>query len=292
MPAPIRLSSFVRATAKAQSSVFWIKPTRTTLQRNLVISARPLNLTGQLETTNKRTFAFSPSSSLSVVSHPALLFLRPYHVSIHALEQRRASDSTVDHIHNHDSEDKDTTKAQPAIDDDIQHQHKNPMPPNLDPKARLLIGFTCTVCNHRSHKTMSKHAYQHGVVIMQCDGCKNRHLIADNLGWFKNGGVNVEDLVKEKGETVKKLSRDYQLIKDGSTAGVDGTTSKDASIDPSLSSGGGESREKTETELALEKASEGMLEWVPKEILQFEEEKMQKARELVKDTPPLVEKKE
>ncbi|ORZ07997.1 DNL zinc finger-domain-containing protein, partial [Lobosporangium transversale] len=69
---------------------------------------------------------------------------------------------------------------------------------------RLLIGFTCTVCNHRSHKTMSKHAYNHGVVIMQCDHCKNRHLIADHLGWFKTRGVTVEDLVKEHGETVRK----------------------------------------------------------------------------------------
>ncbi|KAI7816279.1 DNL zinc finger-domain-containing protein, partial [Gamsiella multidivaricata] len=69
---------------------------------------------------------------------------------------------------------------------------------------RMLIGFTCTVCNNRSHKTMSKHAYNHGVVLMQCDHCKNRHLIADHLGWFKNGGVTVEDLVKERGETVQK----------------------------------------------------------------------------------------
>ncbi|KAI8604166.1 DNL zinc finger-domain-containing protein, partial [Dissophora ornata] len=78
----------------------------------------------------------------------------------------------------------------------------------------MLIGFTCTVCNNRSHKTMSKHAYEHGVVIIQCDHCKNRHLIADHLGWFRTGGVTVEDLVKERGETVQKLAKGYQLVKD------------------------------------------------------------------------------
>jgi protein import protein ZIM17 len=37
----------------------------------------------------------------------------------------------------------------------------------------------------------------------------DRHLIADNLGWFKNqdgsdGGKTVEDFVRAKGENVKK----------------------------------------------------------------------------------------
>ncbi|KAK9727375.1 hypothetical protein K7432_001907 [Basidiobolus ranarum] len=72
--------------------------------------------------------------------------------------------------------------------------------------GRLLIGFTCKVCKHRQHKFMSKMAYTQGVVLIQCDGCQNRHLIADNLGWFREGGVNVEDLMKEQGEDVQKLT--------------------------------------------------------------------------------------
>ncbi|KAJ2159509.1 hypothetical protein GGF46_002965 [Coemansia sp. RSA 552] len=72
-------------------------------------------------------------------------------------------------------------------------------------EARLLIGFTCKVCNHRQHKTMSKQAYQKGVVLIQCDSCKNRHLIADNLGWFRDSRVDVEQLMREKGEEVRRL---------------------------------------------------------------------------------------
>ncbi|ORX93772.1 zf-DNL-domain-containing protein [Basidiobolus meristosporus CBS 931.73] len=72
--------------------------------------------------------------------------------------------------------------------------------------GRLLIGFTCKVCNHRQYKFMSKMAYTKGVVLIQCDGCQNRHLIADNLGWFRDGGVNVEDLMKEQGEDIQKLT--------------------------------------------------------------------------------------
>jgi hypothetical protein len=80
----------------------------------------------------------------------------------------------------------------------------------LDPKHQLLIGFTCKVCEVRSHHVMSKHAYTKGVVLIQCPDCKNRHLIADNLGWFRDTKVNVEDLVKEKGEGIRKVVVDEQ----------------------------------------------------------------------------------
>ncbi|KAJ2797195.1 hypothetical protein H4R21_004418 [Coemansia helicoidea] len=53
---------------------------------------------------------------------------------------------------------------------------------------------------------MSKQAYQSGVVLMRCDGCKNRHLIADNLGWFRDKRVNIEDLMREKSEEVRRLT--------------------------------------------------------------------------------------
>jgi hypothetical protein len=35
-------------------------------------------------------------------------------------------------------------------------------------------------------------------------------LIADNLGWFQDEKTNVEDLVKEKGEAIRKVVVDEQ----------------------------------------------------------------------------------
>lgn len=76
----------------------------------------------------------------------------------------------------------------------------------------------------------TKQAYHKGIVIIECPGCNNRyvsslhitswsnvqcrHLIADNLGWFKDDrtddGVlrNIEDMMRQKGETVKRGRQD------------------------------------------------------------------------------------
>ncbi|KAI0358253.1 zf-DNL-domain-containing protein [Trametes cingulata] len=79
------------------------------------------------------------------------------------------------------------------------------------PEQRLSLTFTCTVeaCHTRSTHQFTRRSYERGIVIVQCPGCKNRHLIADHLGWFKESTKDgklktVEDLVRAKGEKVKR----------------------------------------------------------------------------------------
>lgn len=76
--------------------------------------------------------------------------------------------------------------------------------------GKLLLKFTCKKCDSKNSKTISKHAYTKGVVIVRCDGCSNNHLIADNLNWFTdmNGKKNIEDIMAEKGEKVRKFEGD------------------------------------------------------------------------------------
>lgn len=44
---------------------------------------------------------------------------------------------------------------------------------------KLSITFTCTVegCGERSTHEFTKHAYEKGIVLVQCPGCKNRYCI-------------------------------------------------------------------------------------------------------------------
>ena len=40
------------------------------------------------------------------------------------------------------------------------------------------------------------------MVLLRCGGCDNLHLIADNQGWFRDEKVNIQDILREKGEQV------------------------------------------------------------------------------------------
>ncbi|KAI1124628.1 DNL zinc finger-domain-containing protein [Nemania abortiva] len=72
----------------------------------------------------------------------------------------------------------------------------------LEPHYELT--FTCVPCAHRSTHVVSKQGYHKGSVLITCPGCRNRHVISDNLNIFGDRNITVEDLLREKGQLVKK----------------------------------------------------------------------------------------
>jgi hypothetical protein len=87
------------------------------------------------------------------------------------------------------------------------------LPGALKGGKKLAIVFTCTVCNTRSAKQFTEQAYKHGVVMVLCPGCNNRHLIADNLDMFddEKGGYSIEKGMAKIGQNVTKVTNDNVL---------------------------------------------------------------------------------
>ena len=73
---------------------------------------------------------------------------------------------------------------------------------------KVKLGYFCKVCQRRSTKNISKHAYTYGVVIVACPGCETNHLIIDNVGWFKNskGLRNIEDVIAANVGNITKIT--------------------------------------------------------------------------------------
>ncbi|KAI9171465.1 hypothetical protein HJFPF1_00948 [Paramyrothecium foliicola] len=72
--------------------------------------------------------------------------------------------------------------------------------------AYYQLSFTCVPCGHRSHHNISKQGYHHGSTLITCPSCRNRHVISDHLNIFGDRKITVEDLMREKGQLIKRGS--------------------------------------------------------------------------------------
>ena len=66
-----------------------------------------------------------------------------------------------------------------------------------------VIMFTCGVCDNKLARKFTKKAYHEGVVIIRCDSCDNNHLISDNLGWFEDKPINIQQIMDQQGKKHK-----------------------------------------------------------------------------------------
>ncbi|CAN8099168.1 unnamed protein product [Discula destructiva] len=97
----------------------------------------------------------------------------------------------------------------------------SPPPPNTPKQPSYELTFTCVPCGSRSAHTISKQGYHHGSILITCPSCRNRHVISDHLQIFGPDKITVEELVKKRGQLVKRGTLgedgDLEFWEDGTT---------------------------------------------------------------------------
>ncbi|KAI1113360.1 DNL zinc finger-domain-containing protein [Nemania sp. NC0429] len=84
------------------------------------------------------------------------------------------------------------------------HSSAGRIPPRLHLEPHYVLHFTCVPCGDRSSHHVSKQGYHRGSVLITCPSCRNRHVISDNLNIFGDRRITVDQLLREKGQLVKR----------------------------------------------------------------------------------------
>lgn len=133
-----------------------------------------------------------------------------YFTSFHALYN--AENKNNGHTHTHGGQPCSGHGHSQNHDNNLGHSHSHSGSANGNPikmdKPMLMLAFTCKKCDTRSSHVMSKQAYQHGSILVQCPGCKSRHLVADHLNIFSDHKIKLEDIMKAQGENIKTDTTD------------------------------------------------------------------------------------
>ncbi|KAL8612783.1 hypothetical protein ACOMHN_033453 [Nucella lapillus] len=166
-----------------------------------------LGMNGVSKCTNSSTIRFTCSRTLNTGSKADARF-RPFHKTSEDLFCQSRLFQTFNTVT------KDSTQCSYIFQQRRQQTGSANSSGDLEEKntlgkiegTRKAIQYTCKVCGERNTNTFSKVAYEKGLVIVTCKGCSNRHLIADNLGWFKDiEHKNIEEILAAQGENIRRV---------------------------------------------------------------------------------------
>ncbi|UNI14930.1 hypothetical protein JDV02_001508 [Purpureocillium takamizusanense] len=181
-----------------------------------------------------RLFSSSSSSSVHRVARPAAAIATAVPRSLFSTTPLRAAHSIPRPPPRRVSPDSHAATAPSGADAPASEGERPDVPSSSSRagqnQAYYQLSFTCVPCGHRSHHNVSKQGYHGGSVLITCPSCRNRHVISDHLGIFGDRSITVEDLMREKGNLVKRGSLgedgdiefwpddDVQAVKPGGSA--------------------------------------------------------------------------
>lgn len=119
----------------------------------------------------------------------------PKHIQQRAQIRLHATDSSSEQSRRLTDREDDATEAAKRKAQVEEHKKQQP---SYD------LTFTCKKCMDRSTHRISKQGYHYGTIVITCPGCNNKHLISDHLRIFSDKDTTLEDIMKEKGELLKK----------------------------------------------------------------------------------------
>ncbi|CAM9655236.1 unnamed protein product [Pylaiella littoralis] len=72
---------------------------------------------------------------------------------------------------------------------------------------KITLSFTCNMCDGHSSYQINRVSFMQGIVVLWCKTCKQKHLIADNVGKldFPEFGRNLEEFMSKEGNPVKRV---------------------------------------------------------------------------------------
>ena len=145
--------------------------------------------------------------SRSMFSHP---MPNTYVAKRHFFASRKVEHDASD---NDDIDTKEVADLVRSLEEDKDTENLREIKfPGIQRGEKMVIIFTCTVCNTRTAKTISKIAYNEGVVIARCPGCQSLHLVADRLNYFSDDDWDIEKFLNERGDDIKLIDSDDKLL--------------------------------------------------------------------------------